>query len=83
MHPDLEENVINEENEPIMDSRQRNRNSEIKDTFRVKNNFIPANKYLDEHNFSGFNTPKLNSHFKNQVGDSKESESIRDRESRD
>lgn len=44
MHPDLEENVINEENEPIVDSRQRNRNNEIKDTFRVKNNFIPANK---------------------------------------
>jgi len=66
-----------------MESRQRNRNSEVKDTFRVKNNFIPNNKYLDEHNFSSFNTPKYINNFKNQLGESKESENIRDRESRD
>lgn len=29
LHPDLEENVINEENEPILDSRQRNRSNEV------------------------------------------------------
>jgi len=75
--------VINEECEPILESRQRNRNSEVKDTFRVKNNFIPHNKYLDEHNFSSFNTSKYIGNFGNKLGDSKESESIRDRESRD
>lgn len=56
---EIDENVINEEVEDIGDSRQRNRYlNNNHDTFKIKNNFVNENKMLNDHNFSGFTTPK-------------------------